>query len=65
MAHLRCTSCDQRFDRPDVIRSGFKCPECGGLVLFDWAEEGPDHAEGPRGAGTRRGLGRWLRRDTR
>lgn len=64
MAHLRCTSCDRRFSRSDAVRSEFKCPQCGGLALFDWTEDGPGDQESVRPGRSKGVLGRWLRRRT-
>jgi hypothetical protein len=63
MPRLRCTACDRRFDRPDVVRSDYKCPSCGGLALFDWTDE-DQQTDGNHPSGLRRRLGRWRRRTT-
>jgi hypothetical protein len=60
LAQLRCTSCDRRFTRDQAMRADFKCPECGGIALFDWTQE--EGAEPGAGGGRlRRTLARWLR----
>jgi len=61
MAQLRCTSCDRRFDRADAARSDFKCPQCGGLSLFDWTDDFRVEESGSRASRTRRRVGRFLR----